>query len=51
MEREATGRIIVETPARFFTQDGIEVPAVTAAHMRELDRIAAEETADRISFR
>jgi NAD(P)H-hydrate epimerase len=44
MEREATGRIIVETPARFFTQDGIEVPAVTAEHMRELDRIAAEET-------
>lgn len=30
--------------ARFFTNDGLEVPAVTAAQMREVDRIAIEET-------
>jgi NAD(P)H-hydrate epimerase len=29
---------------RFWTVDGIEVPAVTAAQMREIDRIAVEET-------
>ena len=29
---------------RFFTDDGIEIPAVTAEQMRELDRIATEET-------
>lgn len=29
---------------RFFTEDGVEVPAVTAAQMREVDRIATEET-------
>lgn len=44
MEREATSRIIGETPARFFTQGRIEVPAVTAEQMREVDRIAREET-------
>ena len=30
---------------RFFTETGIEVPAVTADQMREIDRIAMEETA------
>ena len=44
MEREATTRRITETPVRFFTQGGIEIPAVTAERMRELDRIATEET-------
>ena len=44
MERKAPGRIMVETPARFFTQGGIEVPAVSAEQMREVDRIASEET-------
>ena len=29
---------------QFFTETGIEVPAVTGAQMRELDRIAMEET-------
>lgn len=29
---------------RFFTQTGLEVPAVTEAQMREVDRIAMEET-------
>lgn len=29
---------------RFVTDDGIEVPAVTASQMREIDRIAVEET-------
>lgn len=29
---------------RFFTDAGVEVPAVTAAQMREVDRIAMEET-------
>lgn len=29
---------------RFFTDAGIEVPAVTAAQMREVDRITTEET-------
>ncbi len=33
----------VET-TRFFTDSGIEVPAVTADQMREVDRIAIEET-------
>jgi NAD(P)H-hydrate epimerase len=35
-----------ETPTerRLFTDDGIEVPAVTADQMREVDRIAMEET-------
>jgi NAD(P)H-hydrate epimerase len=28
----------------FVTEDGIEVPSVTAAEMREIDRIAVEET-------
>lgn len=36
-----TGRVMAE---RFWTVDGIEVPAVTAAQMREIDRIATEET-------
>jgi hypothetical protein len=31
-------------PERFWTTDGIEVPAVTAAQMREIDRIAIVET-------
>jgi NAD(P)H-hydrate epimerase len=31
-------------PERFWTTDGIEVPAVTAAQMRVIDRIAIEET-------
>lgn len=44
MERESAGRLTAETPARFFTQGGIQVPAVTAEQMRELDRIATEET-------
>lgn len=44
MEREAAGRLIAENQARFFTQGGIEIPAVTAEQMRELDRIATEET-------
>ncbi len=29
---------------RFFTEGGVEVPAVTAVQMREVDRIAIEET-------
>lgn len=33
-----------ETTRRFFTDAGIEVPAVTAEQMREVDRIAMEET-------
>lgn len=33
-----------ETTRRFFTDRGIEVPAVTADQMREVDRIAMEET-------
>lgn len=33
-----------ETTAQFFTQTGISVPAVTAEQMREVDRIAVEET-------
>ena len=44
MERVAAGRRIAETPVRFFTQGGIEIPAVTADQMRELDRLATEET-------
>lgn len=34
----------VEMTRRFFTDAGIEVPAVTADQMREVDRIATEET-------
>lgn len=33
-----------ETTRRFFTDSGIEIPAVTADQMREVDRIAMEET-------
>lgn len=44
MEREAPSARVAETTGRFFTQSGIEVPAVTADQMRELDRIAIEET-------
>ncbi len=33
-----------ETTTKFFTQTGISVPTVTAEQMRELDRIAVEET-------
>lgn len=33
-----------KTVRRFFTDTGIEVPAVTAEQMRELDRLAMEET-------
>ena len=33
-----------DTTRRFFTDAGIEVPAVTAEQMREVDRIAMEET-------
>jgi hypothetical protein len=33
--------------ARFQTVDGIFVPAVTAAQMREVDRVAVEETGPR----
>ncbi|MDZ4853345.1 MAG: NAD(P)H-hydrate epimerase [Nitrospirota bacterium] len=44
MERKATTRQITETPVRFFTQGGVEIPSVTAEQMRELDRIATEET-------
>jgi NAD(P)H-hydrate epimerase len=32
------------SPLRFVTADGVEVPAVDAAQMREVDRIAMEET-------
>jgi NAD(P)H-hydrate epimerase len=32
------------TVERFFTSDGVQVPAVTADQMREIDRIAIEET-------
>ncbi len=32
------------TPIRYLTDGGMEVPAVTAAGMREIDRIAVEET-------
>ncbi len=34
----------IETTKRFFTAAGVEVPAVTAEQMREVDRIAMEET-------
>src|SRR5579884_1561851 len=34
----------IETIKRFYTDTGIEVPAVTADEMREVDRIAMEET-------
>ncbi len=34
----------IETIKRFYTDAGIEVPAVTADEMREVDRIAMEET-------
>ncbi len=34
----------VQKTIRFFTDTGIEVPAVTADQMREIDRIATEET-------
>jgi hypothetical protein len=34
----------VESTSRFFTDSGIEVPALTADQMREVDRIAMEET-------
>ena len=33
-----------KTSMSFFTPDGIEVPAVTTDQMREIDRIAIEET-------
>lgn len=33
-----------QTTLKFFTETGIEVPAVTADQMREIDRIAMEET-------
>jgi NAD(P)H-hydrate epimerase len=36
--------IKAEIKSRFFTFAGIEVPAVTAEQMREIDRIAIEET-------
>ena len=36
--------ILTMNSPRFFTNAGLEVPAVTAEHMRELDRIAVEET-------
>ena len=29
---------------RFLTDTGIEIPAVTASQMREVERIASEET-------
>jgi NAD(P)H-hydrate epimerase len=35
---------MTDTKPRFFTHAGIEVPAVTADQMREVDRIAMEET-------
>ncbi len=34
----------LQTAGRFLTESGVEVPAVTAAQMREVDRIATEET-------
>jgi NAD(P)H-hydrate epimerase len=38
----------VETTTKFFTQTGISVLAVTAEQMREVDRIAVEETGPNI---
>jgi len=31
------------TVSTFYTRDGVEVPAITAEHMREIDRVATEE--------
>ncbi len=39
-----TNSSLTATTKRFFTDAGIEVPAVTADQMREVDRIALEET-------
>lgn len=36
--------MVTTNTLRFFTDAGIEVPAVTAEQMREVDRIASEET-------
>ncbi len=36
--------MITANSLRFFTDTGVEVPAVTAEQMREVDRIASEET-------
>ena len=36
--------IIITNNHRFFTDTGVEVPAVTAEQMRKVDRIASEET-------
>ena len=36
--------MLTTNTTRFFTDAGIEVPAVTAEQMREVDRIASEET-------
>ncbi len=35
---------VIQKTIRFFTDTGIEVPAVTADQMRQVDRIATEET-------
>lgn len=43
-KREMTNASQKVTERRFFTDEGIEVPAVTADQMREADRIAMEET-------
>lgn len=43
-EREALETAKTEMTKRFCTDTGVEVPAVTAAQMREVDRIAMEET-------
>ena len=39
-----TSRVEPKRMRRFFTDTGIEVPAVTAEQMRELDRMAMEDT-------
>ena len=36
--------MVATNSVRFFTDTGVEVPAVTAEQMREVDRIASEET-------
>ena len=44
MECKSAAGSAAEPAGRFFTQDGIDVPAVTAEQMREVDRIAVDET-------
>ncbi len=44
MSAKEMSTLRVETTTKFFTQTGISVPAVTAEQMREVNRIAVEET-------